>query len=269
MCRDLADGLHIPYPYLSKLMQQCARLGIVTASRGRHGGYRLLQDPERMSLLAIVQAIGGDRVTKECLLGFKECSDESACVMHCQWRPLKEGLFELLRDQSVARLADAVRDGRCRLGGRRRADAGRPPDRHRQHHLRLHGVGRLRVELGLHEHRDRVDDRKDVPRVRRREVLDTAQPRRVPQLDADTRARWSRSYGSLVSRILERGELGASVAPGVHEAELHYLREHEWARDVDDVLWRRSKLGLHLSPAQRDAVATWWAQHEHDAPLTA
>ncbi len=92
--------------------------------------------------------------------------------------------------------------------------------------------------------------------------------RRVPQVDADTRARWSRSYGSLVSRILERGSLGASVAPGVHEAELHYLREQEWARSADDVLWRRSKLGLHLSPAQRDAVAAWWAQHEHDAPLT-
>jgi glycerol-3-phosphate dehydrogenase len=107
--------------------------------------------------------------------------------------------------------------------------------------------------------------RPDVDIERFRQAL----ARRVPQLDADTLARWSRSYGSLVSRILERGELGASVAPGVHEAELLYLREHEWARSADDVLWRRSKLGLHLSSAQRDAVATWWAQHEHDAALTA
>ena len=45
--------------------------------------------------------------------------------------------------------------------------------------------------------------------------------------------------------ILGRG-LGAEVAPGVFEAELAYLRRVEWARTGDDVLWRRSKLGLHL-----------------------
>jgi glycerol-3-phosphate dehydrogenase len=50
------------------------------------------------------------------------------------------------------------------------------------------------------------------------------------------------------------------VAPGLHEAELHYLCEHEWARDADDVLWRRSKLGLHLSDSDRNAVERWFAQ---------
>ena len=85
--------------------------------------------------------------------------------------------------------------------------------------------------------------------------------RRAPQVDSGTRARWTRSYGSLVQHILERGGLGAQVAPGLHEAELHYLREHEWARSADDVLWRRSKLGLHLKPAEREAVRRWCEQH--------
>ncbi|MFO1218813.1 MAG: glycerol-3-phosphate dehydrogenase [Burkholderiaceae bacterium] len=88
---------------------------------------------------------------------------------------------------------------------------------------------------------------------------------RAPQVAASTRARWARSYGALAGRILDRGALGAEVAPGLHEAELHYLREHEWARSADDVLWRRSKLGLHLSPAQRQAVADWWAAHSDSA----
>ena len=88
---------------------------------------------------------------------------------------------------------------------------------------------------------------------------------RVPQVDAATRARWASSYGALVQRILDRGELGVEVVPGLREAELHYLREHEWARDADDVLWRRSKLGLHLSPAQREAVQAWWLRHSGQA----
>ena len=54
-------------------------------------------------------------------------------------------------------------------------------------------------------------------------------------------------------------DLGAEVAPGLYECELNHLHDREWARSADDVLWRRTQLGLHLSPAQRDQVAQWWA----------
>jgi glycerol-3-phosphate dehydrogenase len=84
--------------------------------------------------------------------------------------------------------------------------------------------------------------------------------RRAPAVAPQVRARWVRCYGSRVERILGSGTLGAEVAPGLFEAELHYLRDHEWALSADDVLWRRSKLGLHYTPAQREAVAHWWEQ---------
>ena len=71
--------------------------------------------------------------------------------------------------------------------------------------------------------------------------------------------RCARCYGARVERLLDGGSLGAEVAPGLYEAELRYLREHEWARTADDVLWRRTKLGLHLSAAERERVAAWWA----------
>ncbi|HEX6721679.1 MAG TPA: glycerol-3-phosphate dehydrogenase C-terminal domain-containing protein, partial [Burkholderiaceae bacterium] len=85
---------------------------------------------------------------------------------------------------------------------------------------------------------------------------------RHPELPPALCRRWSRSYGSLVELLLHGGRLGAEVAPGLHEAELEYLREHEWARCADDVLWRRSKLGLHLGDSQRDTVQQWFAQRE-------
>ncbi|MBS0446620.1 MAG: glycerol-3-phosphate dehydrogenase [Proteobacteria bacterium] len=72
--------------------------------------------------------------------------------------------------------------------------------------------------------------------------------------------RLARAYGTRADAVLE-GPLGAEVAPGLHEAELRYLHEHEWALAADDVLWRRSKLGLHYTPAQREAVAAWCARH--------
>jgi glycerol-3-phosphate dehydrogenase len=56
-----------------------------------------------------------------------------------------------------------------------------------------------------------------------------------------------------------KGELGGEVAPGLFEAELHYLHEHEWARSADDVLWRRSKLGLRFSGEQTEALGRFMA----------
>ena len=84
---------------------------------------------------------------------------------------------------------------------------------------------------------------------------------RHPELPPALVQRWAHCYGSLVDRVLAGGHLGVEVAPGLYEAELHYLHDQEWARSADDVLWRRTKLGLHYSPAQRAQVADWWAAH--------
>ena len=89
---------------------------------------------------------------------------------------------------------------------------------------------------------------------------------RYPHLPVPVRERWSRCYGGRVVLLLQPGELGAEVAPGLFECELDYLFQHEWARSADDVLWRRTKLGLHLSAGQREAVAAWWAAR-HPGPV--
>ncbi|MEO7853226.1 MAG: glycerol-3-phosphate dehydrogenase [Rubrivivax sp.] len=86
---------------------------------------------------------------------------------------------------------------------------------------------------------------------------------RHPELPSSLCQRLARGYGSRVDRLVGNGELGAMIAPDLFEAELHYLHAHEWARSADDVLWRRTKLGLHFSAAERAAVADWCAAHWH------
>ncbi len=86
---------------------------------------------------------------------------------------------------------------------------------------------------------------------------------RYPWMDLALTRRWSRQYGSDVLRLLEgvtcRADLGAEVAPNLYETELFYLRHHEWACTGADVLWRRTKLGLHYTAEQRQAVTDWMA----------
>ncbi len=93
--------------------------------------------------------------------------------------------------------------------------------------------------------------------------------RRHPELPMPLARRLARCYGArvdtLLSPISRLDDLGAEIASGLYEAELHYLHQHEWARCADDVLWRRTKLGLHYDAAQRAQVAAWCASHWPDA----
>jgi len=91
---------------------------------------------------------------------------------------------------------------------------------------------------------------------------------RHPWLDAALARRLARAYGARVALVLggaqAMDDLGAAVAPGLHERELRYLQQEEWARSADDVLWRRSKLGLHYTPQQRAQVESWLSTHGAD-----
>ena len=82
---------------------------------------------------------------------------------------------------------------------------------------------------------------------------------RYPFLDSVTAARLCQAYGTRVTTLLEgaRGtaDLGRDFGAGLSEREVDYLVANEWAESADDILWRRTKLGLRLSPAQRDALA--------------
>ena len=81
--------------------------------------------------------------------------------------------------------------------------------------------------------------------------------KRHPQWPAAVRHHLARCYGGRIDLVVGADGLGEEVAPGLFEAELNYLHKHEWARTADDVLWRRTKLGLHMSAADRERVAVW------------
>jgi hypothetical protein len=57
------------------------------------------------------------------------------------------------------------------------------------------------------------------------------------------------------------------VAPGLYEAELRYLCDQEWARSADDVLWRRTKLGLHYSCGRARGGAVVASAHRPGARM--
>jgi len=79
------------------------------------------------------------------------------------------------------------------------------------------------------------------------------------------RERYARAYGSRALRLLGEArrlqDLGEEVLPQLFAAEIDYLRREEWAQIAEDLLWRRSKLGLHLPPDAAARLDEWLARH--------
>lgn len=76
--------------------------------------------------------------------------------------------------------------------------------------------------------------------------------------------RLARAYGTMTGAILGSAsrleDMGADLGAGLHEAELDHLMRSEWAQSADDVLWRRSKLGLHVPDGAAARIDDWMAQ---------
>ncbi|MBN9526125.1 MAG: glycerol-3-phosphate dehydrogenase [Alphaproteobacteria bacterium] len=85
--------------------------------------------------------------------------------------------------------------------------------------------------------------------------------KRHPYLSRSHAQRLARTYGTRTHVLLDgarsAADLGLSFGADLFEREVRYLMAHEWARTADDVLWRRSKLGLRLSPAERFELDRW------------
>jgi glycerol-3-phosphate dehydrogenase len=85
--------------------------------------------------------------------------------------------------------------------------------------------------------------------------------RRYPWLPASLRTRYARSYGTRIDRVIGEArslhDLGLEVLPQVYESELTYLLREEWAQTAEDILWRRTKLALHLPPHATATLSRW------------
>jgi Rrf2 family protein len=115
LSREVAEKLQVPAAYLAKIMQMLCKGGLVTSYRGRLGGFCLREDPAKIDLMRILKITEGPEFTKDCVLGLKVCSDETACPMHKQWLPIKLEIIDLLTRQTLAMLSEAVLVGKYRI----------------------------------------------------------------------------------------------------------------------------------------------------------
>ena len=85
--------------------------------------------------------------------------------------------------------------------------------------------------------------------------------------------RWASTYGSRTWRMLEGVEslndLGEHIGGGLYTREVDYLCSEEWATTAQDILWRRSKLGLFTTPTEQEKLAAYLGKVEQNRKIEA
>lgn len=113
--RDMAQTTGIPANYLSKILHQLAKAGVVISERGRTGGFRLAAPPAAVVLASVVAPFEPQVQRTRCLLGLPECSDSNPCGAHDKWRAIKEATLQFLEGTTLADVLDSgdPDDARC------------------------------------------------------------------------------------------------------------------------------------------------------------
>ena len=91
-----------------------------------------------------------------------------------------------------------------------------------------------------------------------------------PAIEAEHARRLVRAYGTrahlIADGVASDADWGERFGADLTEREVRYLIDHEWARTAEDVVWRRSKLALHLAARDIERLQAWMAEAQHADP---
>jgi len=88
---------------------------------------------------------------------------------------------------------------------------------------------------------------------------------RYPWLEPKVLLDWARNYGTRIDAMVgdatSMSDLGRHFGGPLYEAEVRYLMAHEYAQTAEDILWRRSRKGLHVPDGTESALQAWIDEH--------
>lgn len=103
--RKISKDLNLPAPFLSKILQQLAKQKILNSSTGPHGGFSLLKDSKKITLLDIVNTIDGDDIFTNCVMHNGTCEgvekEKKHCPLHEDYEKIRKDLIKLFSNKTI------------------------------------------------------------------------------------------------------------------------------------------------------------------------
>lgn len=111
--RELADELGVAASYLTKIVQNLTRVGLLRAMRGPGGGVQLARPAQMIHPWEVLVAMEPAGEFTRCLLGMRQCDEETPCPLHGVWAPARSTIREILQTKNLREFAvEAQRRGR-------------------------------------------------------------------------------------------------------------------------------------------------------------
>jgi Rrf2 family protein len=102
--KEIAMQCDIPDKFLAKIAQQLARVKLIEIRQGAHGGYVLCREPQKISLLEVVEAIIGEISLNDCVTSSAVCRASGNCAVNRVWIKVRNQMRETMGGVSFAEL---------------------------------------------------------------------------------------------------------------------------------------------------------------------
>jgi Rrf2 family iron-sulfur cluster assembly transcriptional regulator len=103
--KQISKDLNLPTPFLAKILQQLAKQKILKSLKGPHGGFSLMKDPRKISLLDIVKTIDGEEIFTNCIVHNSTCScvdkHKMPCPVHDDYEGVRSDLISLFSNKTI------------------------------------------------------------------------------------------------------------------------------------------------------------------------
>jgi Rrf2 family iron-sulfur cluster assembly transcriptional regulator len=106
--KQISKDLDLPSPFLAKILQQLAKQKILSSSKGPHGGFSLLKDPRKITLIDIVNTIDGYDTFTDCIMHNGSCEgvekEGKHCPLHQDYEKSRRELIKLFSNRTIHEL---------------------------------------------------------------------------------------------------------------------------------------------------------------------
>lgn len=103
--KQISKDLGLPSPFLAKILQQLAKHKILISMKGPHGGFSLLKESKKITLLDIVKIIDGEEIFTNCIMHNANCANvdknEYSCPLHDDYAAIRTELIELFGSKTI------------------------------------------------------------------------------------------------------------------------------------------------------------------------
>jgi len=113
--RTIATEIGSPEHFTAKVLQTMTRFNLVSAGKGRGGGFYFEHPEEELPIFEIIKAIDGDKFFSSCAFGFDSCDSSNPCPMHNEFKIIRDNYTEMVLNVTIQSLAEKIDNGSARL----------------------------------------------------------------------------------------------------------------------------------------------------------